>query len=243
MSPQKNRVFNSVKEAWNGVLSGSVVLTKTRKSRPVRRSSCSIIDTKPSSLGLNSPSTKTATTSKDQEDDDYTPAECTVFVRLPDEDEQTQKEVDISSLSNEEVERLKVTDPFLFYSIPSIRKRDGFNVDAGPRSSTRRSSLPAKMLANAEMNNQQNQQMKEEDRPVRRGSIVRKNRLSTEAHPALICEALLKDMQALDNIAALHDDDNSIASMGGSLFDEDDIDLLGKELDGVSSLKDLLESE
>ena len=50
-------------------------------------------------------------------------------------------------------------------------------------------------------------------------------------------------MQALDNIAALHDDDNSIASMGGSLFDEDDIDLLGKELEGVSSLKDLLESE
>ena len=236
MSPQKNRdrVFNSVKEAWNGVLSGSVVLTKTRKSRPVRRSSCSIIDTKPSSLGLNSSSTtKTAATSKDQEDDDYTPAECTVFVRLPDEDEQTQKEVDISSLSDKEVERLKVTDPFLYYSIY------GFNVDSG-RSGTRRSSLPAEMLANAEMN--QHQQM-EEDRPVRRGSIVRKNRLSTEAHPALICEALLKDMQALDNIAALHDDDNSIASMGGSLFDEDDIDLLGKELDGVSSLKDLLESE
>ena len=240
MSPQKNRdrVFNSVKEAWNGVLSGSVVLTKTRKSRPVRRSSCSIIDTKPSSLGLNSSTTKTTAMSK--EDDDYTPAECTVFVRLPDEDEQTQKEVDISSLSNEEVERLKVTDPFLYYSIPSIRERDGFiNVDSG-RSGTRRSSLPAEMLANAEMN--QHQQM-EEDRPVRRGSIVRKNRLSTEAHPALICEALLKDMQALDNIAALHDDDNSIASMGGSLFDEDDIDLLGKELEGVSSLKDLLGSE
>jgi len=238
MSPQKNqnRVFNSVKEAWNGVLSGSVVLTKTRKSRPVRRSSCSIIDTKPSSLGLNSPSTKTATTSKDQEDDDYTPAECTVFVRLPDEDEQTQKEVDISSLSNEEVERLKVTDPFLFYSIY------GFNVDSPGRSGTRRSSLPAEMLANAEMNQQNNQQM-EVNRPVRRGSIVRKNRLSTEAHPTLVCEALLKDMQALDNIAALHDDDNSIASIGGSLFDEDDIDLLGKELEGVSSLKDLLESE
>lgn len=236
MSPQKNRVFNSVKEAWNGVLSGSVVLTKTRKSRPVRRSSCSIIDTKPSSLGLNSSSTtKTAATSKDQEDDDYTPAECTVFVRLPDEDEQTQKEVDISSLSDKEVERLKVTDPFLYYSIY------GFNVDSG-RSGTRRSSLPAEMLANAEMNQQNNQQI-EEDRPVRRGSIVRKNRLSTEAHPALICEALLKDMQALDNIAALHDDDNSIASMGGSLFDEDDIDLLGKELEGVSSLKDLLGSE
>ena len=238
MSPQKNRVFNSVKEAWNGVLSGSVVLTKTRKSRPVRRSSCSIIDTKPSSLGLNSSTTKTAAMPK--EDDDYTPAECTVFARLPDEDEQTQKEVDISLLSKDSLERLKVTDPFLYYSIPSIRERDGFiNVDSG-RSGTRRSSLPAEMLANAEMN--QHQQM-EEDRPVRRGSIVRKNRLSTEAHPALICEALLKDMQALDNIAALHDDDNSIASMGGSLFDEDDIDLLGKELDGVSSLKDLLESE
>jgi len=238
MSPQKNRrVFNSVKEAWHGVLSGSVVLTKTSKSRPVRRSSCSIIDTKPSSLGLNSSSTtKTAATSKDQEDDDYTPAEFTVFVRLPDEDGQTQKEVvDISSLSVKEVERLKVTDPFLYYSI------HGFNVDSG-RSGTRRSSLPAEMLANAEMNQQNNQQM-EEDRPVRRGSIVRKNRLSTEAHPSLVCEALLNDMQALDNIADLHDDDNSIASMGGSLFDEDDIDLLRKELDGVSSLKDLLESE
>ena len=177
-----------------------------------------------------------------KEDDDYTPAECTVFVRLPDEDEQRQKEVDISSLSDKEVERLKVTDPFLYYSIPSIRERDGFiNVDSG-RSGTRRSSLPAEMLANAEMNQQNNQQM-EEDRPVRRGSIVRKNRLSTEAHPSLVCEALLNDMQALDNIAALHDDDNSIASIGGSLFDEDDIDLLGKELEGVSSLKDLLGSE
>ena len=234
MSPQKNRdrVFNSVKEAWNGVLSGSLVLTKTRKSRPVRRSSCSIIDTKPSSLGLNSSTTKTTAMSK--EDDDYTPAECTVFVRLPDEDEQRQKEVDISSLSDKEVERLKVTDPFLYYSIY------GFNVDSG-RSGTRRSSLPAEMLANAEMNQQNNQQI-EEDRPVRRGSIVRKNRLSTESHPSLVCEALLNDMQALDNIAALHDDDNSIASMGGSLFDEDDIDLLGKELEGVSSLKDLLGS-
>ena len=229
-----------MKEAWHGVLSGSVVLTKTRKSRPARRSSCSIIDTKPSSLGLNSPSTKTAATSADQEDvDDYTStsAECTVFVRLSnDEDERTQKEVDISSLSDEDLDRLKVTDPFLYNSIPSIRKRDGFNVDAG-RTSTRRSSLPAKMLANAEMNNQRNQQMKEEDRPVRRGSIVRKNRLSTEAHPALVCEALLHELQALDNTADDDDNDSIGGSIGGSLFDEDDLDLL----DGVSSLKDLIE--
>lgn len=230
MSPQKNRVFNSVKEAWNGVLSGSVVLTKTRKSRPARRSSCSIIDTKPSSLCLNSSSTRAAAVaaSADQEDvDDYTPAECTVFVRLSnDEDEQTQKEVDISSLSNKDLDRLKVTDPFLYNSIPSIRKRNGFNVDAG-RSSTRRSSLPAKMLANAEMNNQQNQQMEVEDRPVRRGSIVRKNRLSTEAHPTLVCEALLHELQALDNTADDDDNDSIGGSIGGSLFDEDDLDLLG----------------
>lgn len=212
-----------MKEAWNGVLSGSVVLTKTRKSRPARRSSCSIIDTKPSSLCLNSSSTRAAAVaaSADQEDvDDYTPAECTVFVRLPDEDEQTQKEVDISSLSDKEVERLKVTDPFLFYSIY------GFNVDSG-RSGTRRSSLPAEMLANAEMNNQQNQQMEVEDRPVRRGSIVRKNRLSTEAHPTLVCEALLHELQALDNTADDDDNDSIGGSIGGSLFDEDDLDLLG----------------
>lgn len=140
------RVYSSVREALNGVLSGSA-----------RRVSCSHID---------STSSSHKSTTATEEDEDYdTPVDntnsyngdCTVFVRLADENDDDNEEVDITNLSEEDLRKLKRTDPFLYYSIPAIRRRDGFgNVselvrNGGRRVTSRRSSLPAELLASADV--------------------------------------------------------------------------------------------
>jgi hypothetical protein len=138
------------------------------------------------------------------------PLEWNVLVRVPGDEDTDRKEVDISALNNEDLCRLKTDDPFLYYSIPSIRRRsylcdDGKGGDiimiensssSSSSSSSRRSSLPS------DFRSPQNAQVKNEANDVKRKeSIVRRNsRLSTEAHPSLILEEMmLLEFQELDD--------------------------------------------
>ncbi len=295
------RVFSSVKEVWQGVLSGAIVPTHhhapSSRSQS-RRVSCSNIQDRPPrgcagldggsssedlsghtalsgcSSGSSTPAcigpssqnqtqhTQCITTSSSSDtdgndstnfmdlDEDF---ECSVFVRLED-NEDNDKSYDISALSDADLRRLKHEDPFLYYSIPSIRRRS-YRLDGpggedrheqdvaggeapGRNNRMRRPSLPAAILANAEISRssrqlqvelndqgeeEQDDGMIEQQVPVddpqgRRNSIVRRNRrLSTEAHPTLICDSLLRELQGLDG--------------GNSFMDDDDLALLGQELD------------
>ena len=83
-------------------------------------------------------------------------------------DTHEEEEVDISQFTEDDLERLRLEDPFLYYSIPQV-KRSLFKSHS-KASSTRRSSCPT-ILA-ADDNETQQQQ--------RRGSVTRARRLSTE---------------------------------------------------------------
>lgn len=210
------RVFSSVKEAWAGVLSGAVPITR-------RRVSCSNIDAPLGDSGgrVDSrvlPQVETQTTSDESNEEyDEDPFECRVFVQLSAEDT-AREEVDVGGLSSEDLRRLKRDDPFLYYSIPSIRRRsyrfngeDGDEADAVRMTSPlRRTSLPAHVLANADISRSQQEEARQEvegpaiEEPRRRNSVVRRNRrLSTEAHPTLVCDELMRELQDLD----IDDDD------------------------------------
>lgn len=243
------KVFSSVREAWNGVLSGAV---PSSAGSGRRRVSCSSIDV--TTAGLRGRSGRlssadplksaeeeardtvaTAASSSIEEDDDDNDDDddfvCSVLVRLSDDAD--DDEVDIDKLSDSDLKNLKVADPFLYYSIPGLRRRsylfeDDDDDDADiriqalqvprvpqPRRRLRRTSLPAEVLAGAEMNSarqgrQQQQVDSSEEHQPRRGSVVqRSRRLSTEAHPTLVCDEMMRELQALDGD-----------------MDEDDLDML-----------------
>lgn len=252
------RVYSSVREALNGVLSGSA-----------RRVSCSHID---------STSSSHKSTTATEEDEDYdTPVDntnsyngdCTVFVRLADENDDDNEEVDITNLSEEDLRKLKRTDPFLYYSIPAIRRRDGFgNVselvrNGGRRVTSRRSSLPAELLASADVSrsNQRNksrtlqvqeelpeeQEAEEDDEEPgvkrRRSSItVRRNRrVSAEAYPTLLCEDIMRELHGLDSSNSDNDDVFDALDLGEvNDHDEDEDDDLLMDADELKALKDEL---
>ena len=84
-------------------------------------------------------------------------------------------------------------DPFLYYSIPSIRRKsyllddgdDGDDGDANKTPIARRLSLPSRSP-------QDTLHMDVPEDTSRRESIVRRNScLSTEAHPSLILEEMM----------------------------------------------------
>mmetsp|Transcript_28584 Transcript_28584/g.60960 ORF Transcript_28584/g.60960 Transcript_28584/m.60960 type:complete len:221 (+) Transcript_28584:187-849(+) len=207
------RVFSSVREAWNGVLSGAVPTTR-------RRASCSIVDAPHSSSdrGSGLPQAETQATAADTKEEEEPFECCDALVRLSN-DESNRKEIDIDTLSDDDLRRLKKDDPFLYYSIPSIRRRsymfdddgdDDDDIRAAVRSS-RRSSLPAKVLANADISRWSHQQQQarqeiEEPRRRRESVVKRSRRLSTEAHPSLICDELLRELQELDVGSDVDDD-------------------------------------
>lgn len=101
----------------------------------------------------------------------------------------------------------------MYYSIPSVRRlsyrfhdEDEINtsISANRR---RRTSLPAALLAMADnrIHQSRQQQMQEEqevpimmqDPASRRDSVVRRKRLSTEAHPTLVCDDLMRELREL----------------------------------------------
>lgn len=98
------------------------------------------------------------------------------------------EEVDISQFTQEDLERLRVVDPFLYFSIPGNKER---LYDSGKtvRSNTntrgdRRSSCPE--LGNNDISGSAPAQ--------RRGSVTRVRRLSVEPHPSVIMKNIMDQM-------------------------------------------------
>ena len=97
-------------------------------------------------------------------------------------DTHEEEEVDISQYTEDDLERLRLEDPFLYYS---IKRSDLFRGNSSKATSSRRSSCPT-ILGSADDHGQQQQQ--------RRGSVTRARRMSTEPHPSLFIQNLMKDM-------------------------------------------------
>ena len=202
------QVFSSVKEAWLGVLSGTVNPVRVTTSRR----SCPNIDThRASSRGGRSGPGASRITKKEEEEEDEEgeQLEWNVIVRVPDDEEIDRKEIDIRSLTDQDLCKLKTEDPFLYYSIPSIRRKsylfdESNDVDAIKSSTSRRSSLPADFRSRQDT---LYQDVLEDTR--RRESIVRRtSRLSTEAHPSLIFEEMmLHELLELDGDDSVDDDE------------------------------------
>jgi len=131
--------------------------------------------------------------------------EWNVIVRVSDGEDIDDKEIDINALSEEDLRRLKTDDPFLFYSIPSIRRKsylcdDGDDGDATmmrvASSSSRRLSLPSDFR----QNHAALCKVVPEDARRRESIVRRTSRLSTEAHPTLILEEMMmQELQELDD--------------------------------------------
>ena len=120
------------------------------------------------------------------------PSEWRVSVRtVSDEDsyDDRRKEIDTSKLSQEDLRSLQTSDPFLYYSIPSIRRSSYL---FGNDDAIRRSSLP--IMQHSHLDHNKSNQEK------RRHSIVRRSsRISTEAHPGLIYDEILSELLSLAN--------------------------------------------
>ena len=211
-------VFSSVKEACIAVLSGAVDPVRVTSSQ---RASCPTIDTHRAISRVRGGSSGLSRSLVKGEQ-----LEWNVIVQIADDECIDRNDIDIGALSEEDLCRLKTDDPFLYYSIPAMKRRsylcDKINDDDAIKSSTsRRSSLPSYRMSRQDA---LYQEVHEDTR--RRESIVRRSsRLSTEAHPSLIFEEMmLLELQQLD------EGDDTDSEMDFS-FTADDLVQLISELD------------
>ena len=138
------------------------------------------------------------------------------------------EEVDISQYTPEDLERLRLEDPFLYYSIPENKRRlydsDSSHKSSPARnsalsSSFRRSSCPSILL-----NNEQSGSGSQE----RRGSVTRTRRLSVEPHPSLVMKNIIQEMMMdgeledddLDDSDIDEEDEKLIQALANGTFDE-----------------------
>lgn len=139
------------------------------------------------------------------------------------------EEVDISQYTQEDLERLRLEDPFLYYSIPENKRRlydsDSSHKSSPARnsalsSSFRRSSCPSILL-----NNEQSGSGPQE----RRGSVTRTRRLSVEPHPSLVMKNIIQEMMMdgeledddLDDSDIDEEDEKLIQALANGTFDLD----------------------
>lgn len=127
-------------------------------------------------------------------------------------DTHEEEEVDISKYTEDDLERLRLEDPFLYYS---IKRSDLFRGNSSKATSSRRSSCPT-ILGSADDHGQQQQQ--------RRGSVTRARRMSTEPHPSLFIQNLMKDMdmdESLEESEEEADEELIQALANGTFYMED----------------------
>lgn len=113
------------------------------------------------------------------------------------------EEVDISQFTQEDLERLRVEDPFLYFSIPGNKQRF-YNSDKTDRSNsntggTRRSSCPE--LGNDDSGSAPAQ---------RRGSVTRVRRLSVEPHPSVVMKNIMDQMMIDDEFDGDSDEEDEL---------------------------------
>ena len=113
------------------------------------------------------------------------------------------EEVDISEYTEDDLERLRLEDPFLYYSIPGVKRKlhgsDSSSINTSSRStatlcSSRRSSCPT-----IGPGQQQQQQQRKE-------SVTRARRLSVEHHPSVVVKRIMDEMKIDDD----SDDDSDV---------------------------------
>ena len=196
------RVYSSVREAYVGILSGEVEpvqststsTSSTKSKRAASYSGTSLSNGVNMKSGLLTQSLKTPVVGQEE------PSEWRFSVRtVSDEDsyDDRRKEIDTSKLSQEDLRSLQTSDPFLYYSIPSIRRSSYL---FGNDDAIRRSSLP--IMQHSHLDHNKSNQEK------RRHSIVRRSsRISTEAHPGLIYDEILSELLSLadDDIKGMDD--------------------------------------
>lgn len=111
----------------------------------------------------------------------------TIFHRTKND---TQDELDIKNLSQEDVKSLRAIDPFMYYSIPGLRKAsmhlqdiDHFNPEA---------------LCNPGVQRRSNASSRENKRPKRSTTVTRRTSISYEAHPDAIFDGLFEELVELE---------------------------------------------
>jgi hypothetical protein len=132
------------------------------------------------------------------------------------------EEVDISHYTQDDLERLRLEDPFLYYSIPAM-KRSLFENDSSilNSSSSRRSSCPT-ILINSDISGNDGPQQQQQ---LRRGSVTRARRLSTEPHPALLMQNIMNEMNLKENFDDSdtdEEDEKLLEALANGTFDMDD---------------------
>jgi len=134
------------------------------------------------------------------------------------------EEVDISQYTQDDLERLRLEDPFLYYSIPAMKRQLYGLSDSSIRStnsssgSSRRSSCPTILLNNDTPDNDGTQQEQQQ----RRGSVTRVSRLSVEPHPSVVMENIVNEMMMNDefNDSDLDEEDEElIQALANGTFD------------------------
>ena len=136
------------------------------------------------------------------EQEEPPPSEWRVSVRLSSDDDNAyddrRREIDTSTLSQEDLRILKKSDPFLYYSIPSIR-RSSFLFDEGDDID----NITWNDLYGDNNTTCSNQDVHQEQTKQRKSIVRRTSRISTEAHPSLIYD----DMLLLSELVSLDDGD------------------------------------
>ena len=105
-----------------------------------------------------------------------------------------EEEVDISNYTQDDLERLRLEDPFLYYSIPAMKRKlyesdkSPMNSPARSHASSRRSSCPTILLSSDGRPEQQQ----------RRESVKRTRRVSVEPHPSVVLKHIMDEMNMND---------------------------------------------
>eukprot|EP00984_Skeletonema_dohrnii_P012081 scaffold4862_cov144-Skeletonema_dohrnii-CCMP3373.AAC.3 len=127
------------------------------------------------------------------------------------------EEVDISNYTQDNLERLRLEDPFLYYSIPAM-KRKLYESDSSPMNSpargdgtSRRSSCPTILLSSDGPEQQQ-----------RRESVKRARRVSVEPHHSVVMKQIMKEMnmdEDSDDGDIDEEDEKLIQALANGTFD------------------------
>lgn len=142
------------------------------------------------------------------------------------------EEVDISHYTQDDLERLRLEDPFLYYSIPAMKRQQYGKSESSIRTthsgstnsslaSSRRSSCTTTLL-NCDIADNNGSQQRQQLLHERRGSVTRARRLSVEPHPSVVMKNIVTEMmmnEEFNNSDLDEDDVELIQSLANGTFD------------------------
>ena len=130
------------------------------------------------------------------------------------------EEVDISQYTKEDMERLRLEDPFLFYSIPEM-KRHLYAIESHPMNNSATSTATLRSSRRSSCPELTCDTPRKEPRPQRRGSVTRVRRLSVEPHPTLVIKNIMDEMELdeLDDSDIDEEEEQLIQALANGTFD------------------------